>query len=184
MRAPSVIGEGNGWMQRLTWRAAAALGAALCLSGCGSKSPPAAPVQPTAVYLTLSAAKDANATAEGKGAPVGLRVYKLASTTTFNQAEFLQLFERDAALLKDDILGRKEYLLAPGQTKTVTMTLDDKVKAIGVFAAYRDYDAVKWRGQAEFPEHETTNVFVLAGNTGLAVVAAPAKPEKPAGKKS
>lgn len=152
------------------------------VSACGGPPPPP-PLAPTVVELVLTAAPGANPTAAGQGAPVALRVYQLGSATNFNGAEFFQLFNGDAELLKSDVVKREDFLLAPGQTKRVTLTPGDAVKAIGVFAAYRDFQHATWRGGAEVPPNETTRVVVTAGAGGVTVKAEPvppaANPKKP-----
>jgi type VI secretion system protein VasD len=150
------------------------------LAACGGPPPPP-PLPPTVVELTLTAASDANPSASGEGSPVMLRVYQLASSTAFNGAEFFPLFNGDADLLKSDLIKRDDLILSPGQTKTLTLMPKDDVTAIGVFAAYRDFQHAAWRGTAEVPPHQTTRVLVTASGHGVTVKAdpAPAPPAKP-----
>ena len=54
----------------------------LVLAGCAPPPPP----PPTVVNVRASAAADANATPDGKGAPVAIRVYQLASKAGFEGA--------------------------------------------------------------------------------------------------
>lgn len=153
----------------------------LVLAACGGSPPPPAPPAPTVVELNLKAAPDSNPTASGQGAPVALRIYQLGSTTSFEGAEFFQLFNGDAEILKSDVVKRDDVLLAPGQTRTITIEPTDAVKAIGVFAAYRDFRHATWRGTAEVPPHQTTRVAITAKAAGVTVSAtpAPAPPAKP-----
>lgn len=136
------------------------------LAGCGGKPPPPPP-PPTMVQLTLAAGTDANPDPAGAGAPVVLRVYQLGSAGGFESAEFFQLFNQDQATLKGDLVKREEFILAPGQRKTLTIMPTDQVRAIGVFAAYRDFQSATWRVDAEVPPHKTTRLTVTAGRAGL-----------------
>ena len=140
------------------------LGLAAALAACAAPPPP-----PTTVALTLTATPDANATPDGKGAPVALRVYQLAATTGFTGAEFFDLFNQDQATLKTDLVRRDDITLAPGQSRTLTLQPSDQVKTIGLFAAYRDYAHATWRASADVPAHRTTTITVLVGRTGIAV---------------
>lgn len=151
------------WSGTRRWPATAAL--ALALAGCAAAPPP--PVPPTVVTLTLAAARDANATASGQGAPTVVRVYQLASPAGFEKAEFFRLFNGDVALLGPDLVKKDEYLLAPGTTKVETLTLPDRVTALGVLAAYREFQTRTWRAVVPVTPRATTPVTVTVGAAGL-----------------
>ena len=137
------------------------------LAGCGGGPPPP---PPTLVSVILTADPRSNG-----GAPIGLRVYQLASPTAFEAAQFFPLYNGDAALLKDDLIKRDDVLLAPGQSKTLSLAPTDKTKAIGVVGAYRDYEALTWRTLTPVPPHETNVLTVTSSMSGLAATIAPAK---------
>ncbi len=149
---------------------AAALAA--LLAACGGPTPPP---PPTVVNATFTAAKDVNADAGGTGAPIAVRVYQLASATAFQASTFFPLYEKDTATLKDDLVKREDLLLAPGQSRTLTLTPDDRVHAIGVFAGYRDYEHVAWNRSVDLPAHETSKLTLTAGRGGLELAIEPAK---------
>lgn len=149
-------------------------GAAACallavLAGCSPPPPP----PPTVVNLTLSATPDANPDPGGQGAPVAIRVYQLSSTSAFDAAEFFPLFNNDAGTLKDTLVQRDQFILAPGKSKTVTLTPKDQVKSLGFLAAYRDFQHTQWRAEFDVPPHKTTTVIVTAGKAGLTVKPGP-----------
>jgi type VI secretion system protein VasD len=146
--------------------AVSAVGILAILAGC---APPPPPPPPTVVQLTMTASQDDNPTASGQGAPVQVVVYQLASPSSFNGAEFFQLFNQDQATLGADMLKKDTFILAPGQTKTATLTPMEPVKVLGVFAAYQNYQTVVWRGTVPIPPHQTTAVTVTAGQPGISV---------------
>ncbi len=115
----------------------------------------------------------------GQGAPVVVRIYQLGSTASFSNAEFFPLFNSDSEILKSDLLKRDDYILAPGQTKTTTLMPTDTVKALGVFAGYRDYHHATWRGSADVAPHKTTRVKVTAGASGITVTSEQVPPPPP-----
>lgn len=147
------------------------------LAACGGPPPPP-PLPPTVVELTLTATADVNSTESGQGAPVVVRIYQLGSATAFGNAEFFQLFNKDSEFLKSDLVKRDDFILAPGQTKTATLMPSDSVKAIGVFAAYRDFQRATWRGTADIPPHQTTRVTVTAGASGITMKSEQVPPPK------
>jgi type VI secretion system protein VasD len=159
------------------------LGCVLCLvsglAGCAKPPPP--PPPPTVVKLSITTTADANPNSAGQGAPVIIRVYQLGSSAGFAKAEVFPLLNQDTATLGTDVVKKDEFLLPPGTTKTLTLTPAPTVKAIGVFAAYRDFGKVTWRGSADVAEHKTTDVTVKADATGIAVTSKvePPPPAKP-----
>jgi type VI secretion system protein VasD len=155
-----------------------ALLTAFAAAGCSSPPPP--PPPPTVVNLTITTTADANPSGSGQGAPVVLRVYQLTSTAGFDKAEFYRLLNQDAATLGADVVKRDEYLLAPGSKKTATLNPAPTVKAIAVFAAYRDFSHVVWRGTVDVPPNKTTEVTVTADAKGVTVAGKPVEPPKPA----
>ncbi len=126
------------------------------------------------VALTLTASQNDNAaTAGGPGAPVQVRIYQLASSSSFGNAEFFQLFGQDKTVLGPDLIKRDDVTLAPGQTTTLTLSPTDPAKVLAVFAAYQNFQGLTWRATAPIPPHQTTTVTVTAGATGLAIATKP-----------
>ena len=146
--------------------------ALLAFASCAAPPPPP---PPTVANVKAIAAPDVNGVA-GVGAPIAIRVYQLGAKAGFEGAEFFPLFSADAATLKADLLKKEEFVLAPGATKSLTLTPNDQVKAIGVFAAYRDFQNTVWRAVADIPPNKTTNITITADGKGLKLVAAPAAP--------
>jgi type VI secretion system protein VasD len=140
------------------------LGVLTAVAACSAPPPP-----PTVVQLTLTATPDVNPSPSGQGAPLVVRVYQLGSTSAFTGAEFFPLFNQDQATLGTDLVKRDELTLVPGQSRTLTLTPTEPVKAIGVFAAYRDFQHATWRGSADVPPHQTTKVTVTAAGDGISV---------------
>jgi type VI secretion system protein VasD len=158
------------------------LGVLLTLGGCSKPEPPPPPPSPppppppTTVSVTIKTAPDTNLTPDGQGAPVVIRIYQLASRSSFDAAEFYRLYNGDAATLGADLVKKEEFLLAPASSRTVSIEPADTVHAIGIFAAYSDFQKVTWRGVANVPPHETTTVTVGADRSGVTLAVTSAKP--------
>ena len=146
-------------------RFAVTVAAAAALQACAAPPPP--PPPPTVAKLTIAASADANATAAGQGAPTIVRVYQLASPAGFEKAEFFRLLNSDSATLGQDLVKRDEHLLAPGATKEETVTIPDRVQALGVFAAYREFQSHTWRRTVPLPANKTTAVALSVTASGL-----------------
>ena len=143
------------------------------LSGCAAPPPP----PPTVINLTLNATADTNPTTDNAGAPIATRAYQLTSAANFNGAEFFQIFNADAATLKTDIVKREDFLLAPSASKTEKIMPDSTVKSIGIFAAYRSFQAVTWRGSADVVANKINNITVTFGHDGVAIVSETVTPK-------
>jgi type VI secretion system protein VasD len=153
----------------MTLPARAGIVLALFLAACAGP----APAPPTLVNATITTTADVN-----DSAPIALRVYQLVSPVSFDGAPFFPLFDKDTGVLKDDLIKREDLLLAPGQSKTLAITPDNRAQAIGIFAAYRDYEHVTWHATVKIPPHETSTLTVTADKAGVTAKIEPAKPAK------
>ena len=70
-----------------------------------------------------------------------MRVYQLASTPAFEARSSSSCSARTRRCSKTDLVKKDEYILSPGQTKTTTLMPTDQVTALGIFAAYRNFQA-------------------------------------------
>lgn len=149
------------------------------LAGCAPPPPPPPP-PPTLVNVSITTAANANPNSAGQGAPVIIRVYQLGSSAGFEKAEFFRLLNQDAATLGSDVIKKDEFLLPPGSSKMLKLEPASTVNSIAVFAAYRDFGHVNWRGVADVPEHKTTEITVKADASGINVAAKTIEPPPPA----
>ena len=133
------------------------------------------PTSPTVVDLTVSAGPEVNPNNLGKAAPIVVRVYQLVSPSRFDKADFFQLFNQDQDFLNTDLVTRDDFLLKPGETKTMTLTPSDPVKVLGVLATYRDFQHATWRTTLPVPLHQTTKVTITAGRDGVSANTEPVK---------
>ena len=85
----------------------------------------------------------------------------------------MSLYQRDQAELAADMLGKEEFVLSPGETKTFAKTLAADTRFLGVIAAYRDVEHAKWRSVVPIQPGQAQKITVRAGE--LAVEATVAK---------
>jgi type VI secretion system protein VasD len=143
---------------------AAAAGIALALLACASAPKPAQ------VAGTIQASAQVNPSTSKRPSPVLVRVYELKTAAAFNSADFMSLYQRDKAELGADLLGKEEFVLAPGESKTFAKTLSPDTRFLGVLAAYRDVEHAKWRSIVPVQPGQMHNVVIHANE--LAVDAA------------
>jgi type VI secretion system protein VasD len=141
--------------------------AAALLCACGG------PPKPAQVSGTVEASNSVNPSVSKRPSPVLVRVYELKSITAFNSADFVSLYQRDQAELAADLVGRDEYMLAPGEARPFSKTVSPETRFIGVMAAYRDIERAKWR--ASVPVQAGKKQEILIRVDELSVSAIPKK---------
>lgn len=135
-----------------------ALAGALCLalSACGALSPFTAPerpppvVVPTALFEVV-ADKGLNPDEAGKPKPVMLRLYELRAAAAFERSAYLDLQDKDEASLGSDSVKREEFMVQPGEQRTLERKGNPEVRAFGFLAGYRDLERSRWRTTIDAP---------------------------------
>lgn len=104
-----------------------------------------APREQTQLDITLTAAPDVNPDEKGRAAPVLVRLYELKSDTVFAASDYFSLQSNDKALIGTDLLVRDEFILKPGEVKTIRRKSHPELGFIGVLTGYRDLAQADWR---------------------------------------
>lgn len=95
--------------------------------------------------ITVTAATDVNVDEKGRAAPILVRVYELMSDAAFETADYFSLQNGDKAVIGSDMLTREEFILRPGDVKTIHRKSHPEIGAIAVLAGYRDLAQADWR---------------------------------------
>ena len=119
----------------------ALLGIAALLAGMAGAPPP----PPAVLTLTIVAGADQNPDPSGRAAPVAVRLFELNGTAKFERADVFALTEREQQTLGTDSQGSEEFVLRPGETRTVTRELKKGVQFVGITVLFRDIDRSRWR---------------------------------------
>ncbi len=144
------------------------------LIGCASEPPaPPPPPPPTVVKVDIEPAANLNADINGNGSPLMLRIYELTEQSNFNSADFFALFDNDKAVLAAALERKHQLLLQPNDPKSVTLQTDDKVVALGFFAAFRKIDNAQWRVVTKLKPHETQGLKIKIDNNQMTLEAQP-----------
>jgi type VI secretion system protein VasD len=143
-------------------RAFILLPAALLLAHCGPSPKP-----PAVLTLTMVGGADQNPDPGGKPAPLAIKVYQLAATAKFSSSDWTALTEQEQVTLGlEEAVPSQQFVVAPGETQTQTITLKMGVTNIGIVALYRDIDHAQWRAMAPAadsgPTKLTLNIAKLA----------------------
>lgn len=146
---------------------AATLATAAWLGGCAGAPKPAE------VAGSIQAAGDVNPSTSRRPSPIVVRVYELKSVAAFDKSDFMSLYQRDQAELAADLVGKEEFVLAPGETKTFAKKLSPDTRFIGVVAAFRDVERSRWRSTVPIEPGKKHTVTIRA--SALAVDASVAR---------
>lgn len=103
------------------------------------------PREQTKLDIAITAGADVNPDDKGRAAPILVRVYELKSEGAFEAADYFSLYNNDKALIGSDLLVRDEFILRPGDVKTIRRKSHPDLAAIGVVAGYRDLAQADWR---------------------------------------
>jgi len=110
----------------------------------------AAPPPPSAVLtLTIVAGADQNPDPTGHPAPVAVRLFELNGTAKFERADVFALTEHEQQTLGEEGQGSEEFVLRPGETRTITRELKKGVQFVGIAVLFRDIDRSRWRAVAQ-----------------------------------
>jgi type VI secretion system protein VasD len=123
--------------------------ALLCAVVLLAASANAPPPPPAVLTLTMIAGADQNPDSTGRPAPVAVRLFELNGTAKFERADVFALTEREQQTLGDDGQGSEEFVLRPGETRTITRELKKGVQFIGIAVLFRDIDRSRWRAIAQ-----------------------------------
>jgi len=129
------------------------------LTACAPKPP-----KPVKAHAQLVVSGDVNPDAAGRASPVVVRLFQLRNDGEFAAADFFALYEKEKETLGASLISREEYVLAPGETRTLEMPISPDARFVGALAAYRDIRAAHWRAITRTPEKKLTD---LLGKHGL-----------------
>ncbi|OEE66107.1 type VI secretion system-associated lipoprotein [Enterovibrio norvegicus FF-33] len=90
--------------------------------------------------IDIRAESNINPNVDNLPSPVEIRIYQLADSEAFNQADFIQLYNDDQGALKAGLLS-KRYLpsVMPGETRREVILANAETKFVGVIVAFANY---------------------------------------------
>lgn len=95
--------------------------------------------------VNATAAADLNPSSTGRPSPLTVRLYELSADAAFNRADFLSVYQGEAAALGGDLVTREEFVLQPGESRKLQKPLNEKTRFIAVFGVYRSFERAVWR---------------------------------------
>lgn len=137
-------------------------------AGCAGPPPP-----PPTVTLEIQGGADQNPDQTGRPSPVALSIFYLTQTAKFERADVFALTERERDTLGQDSAGSEQFVIAPGERRSVTRELRQGVQAIGVVALFRDVDSgARWRAVQPIATSGTTTLRIQLQRNAVTAAAA------------
>jgi type VI secretion system protein VasD len=133
--------------------------------------PPAPPPPAPQVAISLEAGARVNPDAAGRGAPVVVRVYELRSQVAFDAADFFTLFDREQQALGQDLVGRDEYQLRPGERLLFARPLRPGTRVVAAVAAFRELERSTWKAVLAVPTAPPQGLSIQVDGRQVRIVA-------------
>lgn len=143
---------------------------ALLLARCAASPPP--PPAPASLSLLIKAGADQNPDYVNNPAPVAIRLFYLNASARFERANVFALIERERATLAEDSQGSEEFVLRPGESRTIDREPKKGVQMLGIAVLFRDIDHATWRAMAPVAASGPTRLVLTT--SGLTATLAPA----------
>jgi type VI secretion system protein VasD len=104
--------------------------------------------EPAVLTLAVLGGADQNPDRAGLPTTVAVKLFQLKSSSAFERADVFALIEREQQTLGADGLGSEQFVIRPGETRTVTRELKPGAQFIGTVVLFREIDRARWRGIA------------------------------------
>ena len=119
----------------------------------------------TDLKLEILSETDINPDEEKKSSPVFIRLYELSSTSAFEKADFIDLYERDVEVLGDTFIAKQELKrMVPNTFREETFVLSSETRFVGLFAEFFNYEDAQ--AKVFFP---VTEANVVRNNVGVKI---------------
>jgi len=103
------------------------------------------------IKINLIADKDINPNEKGHPAPLNIFIYNIRDTDVFSNADFFEIIEGSNKSLASTSSKMYEAILKPGEMRSIFLSTENKVQALGVIGAYRDLNDAVWLKIYELP---------------------------------
>ena len=117
---------------------------ALLISACSSVNTEPSK-EPSNLELTIVASGNVNPDEKKRPSPIQVKIFELKADSTFTEGDFFNLMGNDKAILSIDLLVKDEFILRPGEIRTIKRKVNPNTTSIGILAGYYDMAGSIWR---------------------------------------
>jgi len=122
---------------------------------------------PTYVALILNASANLNPDHVDRPSPLVIRVIEISSITSFENAEFFDLYNNAQSTLGADFIAEEEMILRPGDRKTIKLQLDAKGQYLAIIGAYQHIENAKWHYIYTVEQEEAQKIELIATDNAI-----------------
>lgn len=117
----------------------------------------------TDLKLVFEVGENINPDEKHSPSPVYIRLYELTGDKTFSKLDFLELYERDTALLGKELLAKQELdAVLPGTARQERFVLNPETRYVALFAEFYQYRDAKFKVVFEVtPSNVVENTAVV-----------------------
>lgn len=123
----------------------------------------------TDFQLSFVAEDNINPDDDKQASPVIVRMYELHSPELFKNANFIDLYERDAEVLGKSLIAQQSLKpVTPSEERTVSFVLSKDTRYIGLFVEFLQYEDAKYKVIIPIAQTNVVSTFAkvqLAENT-------------------
>lgn len=99
---------------------------------------------PAATSIVLSASDRSNATPDGTGRPVQVRVYQLLADAKLRGATFEEIWQKDKETLGTDLKSVSELTAFPGKSQDLPIKRHPEANFVALVALFREPKGTDW----------------------------------------
>ena len=148
---------------------------ALTVAGCSSSKSRVGSALDLDTNLKINFVVDSNINPDEnkRASPLFVRLYELKSPTVFQKADFIDLYEHDAAVLGADFVNKQVLKpLSPGLNRTDNFVLKNGATTIGLYVEFSQYRGANYKISFPIVEHSLTKneVTIKVSGTDISIV--------------
>lgn len=96
--------------------------------------------------LSVEAAEDINPSNRDEAAPVFLRLYELSAAEAFENADFIDLYEREKSVLGDSLIKYRQLpRITPNELRDYDLVLSSDTRFVGILAEFYQYEDASYK---------------------------------------
>lgn len=121
------------------------------------------------LHLDFTAREALNTDDNGSSLSVIVRVFQLKSADTFNDSDYLSLFNQNDDVLTSSLLAQKDLRIRPGESISFDMAMEKETEFVAIAIMFHTPDETKNNWRIVIPKNELdpdkARKIVLAENT-------------------
>ncbi|CRL61208.1 type VI secretion system lipoprotein TssJ [Proteus penneri] len=106
------------------------------------------------LHLDFTAREALNTDDNGSSLSVIVRVFQLKSADTFNNSDYLSLFNQNDDVLKSSLLAQKDLRIRPGESISLDMPMEKETEFVAIATMFHTPNEAKNNWRIVIPKNE------------------------------